>query len=70
MAEPKKPKKSARSSPDKKPLTADEIRAIGGQLKAVLEKFEQIDSVNTKDVEPLGTRTDLGVHFREYAVVV
>jgi hypothetical protein len=32
VAEPKKPKKSARSSPDKKPLTADEAAALDGLL--------------------------------------
>lgn len=51
-------------------LTDDEIKAIAGQLKAVLENFEQIAAVNTKDVEPLVTPTDLKVHFREDAVVV
>lgn len=51
-------------------LTEDEIRAIAGQLKAVLENFEQIAGVNTKGVEPLITPTELVVHFREDLVVV
>lgn len=51
-------------------LTEAEVKAIAGQLAAVLENFEQLATVDTKGVEPLVTPSDLKVHFREDKAVV
>ncbi len=40
-------------------LTEAELAAIQNQLSAVLENFEQIAQVDTKDVSPLVTPTEI-----------
>lgn len=40
-------------------LTEAELAAIQNQLSAVLENFEQIAQVDTKDVRPLVTPTEI-----------
>lgn len=50
-------------------LTNSEIEAFAGQLAAVLENFELLQTVDTKGIEPLVTPTDLSVRLREDVVV-
>jgi aspartyl-tRNA(Asn)/glutamyl-tRNA(Gln) amidotransferase subunit C len=45
-------------------LTDAEITAISQQLSVVLENFEQIAQVNTKDVRPLLTPTEITMNLR------
>ncbi|RYZ69903.1 MAG: Asp-tRNA(Asn)/Glu-tRNA(Gln) amidotransferase subunit GatC [Proteobacteria bacterium] len=45
-------------------LSESEIAAIQNQLSAVLENFEQISQVDTKDVRPLVTPTDMSQTLR------
>lgn len=45
-------------------LTEAELKAFSEQLSAVLRNFEQIAKVDTKDVVPLVTPTDISVHLR------
>ena len=46
-------------------LTEDEITAFSSQLSAVLDNFEKISQVDTKDVQPLITPTDMTMALRE-----
>lgn len=46
-------------------LTDAEIQSFAGQLAAVLENFEQLQTVDTKGIEPLVTPTDLSVRLRD-----
>ncbi|RYZ63653.1 MAG: Asp-tRNA(Asn)/Glu-tRNA(Gln) amidotransferase subunit GatC [Proteobacteria bacterium] len=45
-------------------LSEPELMAIQNQLSAVLENFEQIAQVDTKDVRPLVTPTDMSQTLR------
>jgi aspartyl-tRNA(Asn)/glutamyl-tRNA(Gln) amidotransferase subunit C len=45
-------------------LTEAEIAAFSLQLSAVLENFEQIAQVDTKDIRPLLTPTDMSMTLR------
>lgn len=45
-------------------LSANEIAAIQSELSVVLENFEQIAQVDTKDVRPLVTPTDMSQTLR------
>ena len=45
-------------------LTDAEVLAVAEQLSAVLENFEQIAKVDTKNVIPLVTPTDMTQHLR------
>lgn len=45
-------------------LSESEIAAIQVQLSAVLENFEQLSQVDTKDVRPLVTPTDMSQTLR------
>lgn len=51
-------------------LTEQEIFAFSQQLSAVLGNFEQIAQVDTKDVSPLVTPTDVSMTLREDAVEI
>ena len=46
-------------------LTNDEIESFALQLSAVLENFEQIAQVDTTDVRPLLTPTDMSQNLRD-----
>ncbi len=46
-------------------LTEEEIAAFSSQLSAVLDNFEKISAVDTKDVQPLITPTDMTMLLRE-----
>ena len=50
-------------------LTEKEREEFGVQLSKVLAYFEQISQVNTKEVLPLVTPTEMTNHWREDAVV-
>ena len=50
-------------------LTDAEIQSFAGQLAAVLENFEQLQTVDTKGIEPLVTPTDLSVRLRDDVAV-
>jgi aspartyl-tRNA(Asn)/glutamyl-tRNA(Gln) amidotransferase subunit C len=45
-------------------LSSNEIAAIQSELSVVLENFEQIAQVDTKDVRPLVTPTDMSQTLR------
>lgn len=45
-------------------LSEKELSAIQNQLSAVLENFEQIAQVDTKDVSPLVTPTEISQSLR------
>jgi aspartyl-tRNA(Asn)/glutamyl-tRNA(Gln) amidotransferase subunit C len=49
-------------------LTEEELRAFSEQLSAVLKNFEQIAKIDTQDVLPLVTPTDMSVHLRQDVV--
>lgn len=49
-------------------LTDSEIDAFSAQLSAVLENFESIANVDTTDVPPLVTPTDMSVQLRSDVV--
>ncbi len=46
-------------------LNDEEIAAFSHQLSAVLDNFEKISQVDTKDVQPLITPTDMTMALRE-----
>lgn len=46
-------------------LTEQELADFSQQLSAVLENFEKISQVDTKDVRPLVTPTDMSMALRE-----
>jgi aspartyl-tRNA(Asn)/glutamyl-tRNA(Gln) amidotransferase subunit C len=50
-------------------LTETEIKEYAGQLAAVLENFEQLQTVDTKGIEPLVTPTDLSIRLRDDVAV-
>lgn len=51
-------------------LSEQELSAFTKQLSAVLENFEKLDQVDTKDVRPLVTPTDMSMTIREDVVEV
>jgi aspartyl-tRNA(Asn)/glutamyl-tRNA(Gln) amidotransferase subunit C len=51
-------------------LTEQEIAAMSEQLSVVLENFEKIAQVDTKDVKPLVTPTDMSVTLRPDVIEV
>lgn len=50
-------------------VTDEEAKLYGEQLSKVLGQFEQISKVDTSNVEPLVTPTDMKAFWREDVVV-
>ncbi len=50
-------------------VTDEEAKIYGEQLSKVLGQFEQISKVDTKNIEPLVTPTDMKAFWREDVVV-
>lgn len=50
-------------------VTDEEAKLYGEQLSKVLGQFEQISKVDTSNVEPLVTPTDINAFWREDVVV-
>ncbi len=51
-------------------LTEDEEKAFETQLSSIVKYFSEIEVIDTKEVEPLITPTDMAFHFREDKVQV
>lgn len=45
-------------------LSDDEAAVFGLQLSAVLDNFNEISGVDTKNIEPLVTPSEIALHFR------
>lgn len=46
-------------------ITPSETKALAAELSSILGHFEQISKVDTKNVEPLVTPSDMAVVWRE-----
>jgi aspartyl-tRNA(Asn)/glutamyl-tRNA(Gln) amidotransferase subunit C len=50
-------------------LTDEEIRSFTGQLKQVLKYVDEINEIDTSQVEPMTHPHDMGTPFREDKIV-
>lgn len=46
-------------------LSLDEEKAFEAQLSSIVQHFSEVEAVNTSNVEPLITPTDMALVFRE-----
>lgn len=46
-------------------IDAHEAKRLANELSLILKHFEQVSKVETKNIEPLVTPTDMATHLRE-----